>query len=187
MKMGYVILCGCLLSVGMGYVIGHDLGLVKLAEHCKAIGELSTLIFGVIGMWLSLLYRDEIITNLWSTKSNEAKVRAARLVVVAHDRCHVLCRGFYLSAVVLLIVYAIMFVGINVIRATVVWLRPGELLVSVGKYSLALVVAICGVVQLYVLLSCVSPMLSIMTELRRAKRDAERIIELESGGADDDL
>lgn len=51
---------------------------------------------------------------------------------------------------------------------------------------LSVVVAWCAVVQLYVLLSCVSPMLAIMKELKSAKKDAERIIVLESMGSEDD-
>lgn len=186
MKYGRIIVCGVVLSMAVGYAIGQDMGLEKLTVHCKTLGEISALLTGIVGMWLSLLYRDEIITNLWSNKCHDAQVRAARLLVVSHDRCLILCRAFYISAVVVAVLYSLVFVGVDMITCIHDWLRPNADFVTAGKYLLSFVVACCGVAQLYVLLSCVSPMLSIMKELRSAKRDAERIIALDTTEAGDD-
>ena len=168
--------------VVVGVIFANDFSLFRLLEASKCLAELSTLLFGVIGMWISLLYRDEIITNLWAQKDGEEQLRAARLVVVAQDRCKILCRGLYLSAIVLVALYGFILWGGDIVKLSFKILKPSKLTIEIVKYALSFMVAGCGFVQLYVLLSCIAPMMFIMRELKSACDFAKRVIALNEGG-----
>lgn len=169
----------------VGAILANDFTLTKLFEASKCLAELSTLLFGVIGMWISLLYRDEIITNLWAQKEEKEQLRAARLVVVAQDRCKILCRGLYLSAIVLVVLHGFMLFGDDAVKIGIKIIKPGKHTIEIVQYALSLIVAGCGFVQLYVLLSCIAPMMFIMRELKSTCDFAKRVIALnESDGSE---
>ena len=71
-------------------------GCVAMCNRFHQIGELSATLFAVIGVWLALSYRDDIITNMWRGDADEQK-KSARLVKVAYERCELLFRGFVIS------------------------------------------------------------------------------------------
>lgn len=144
------------------------------------ISGISATIFGVIGMWLTLSYRDDIITSMWENTGAQRE-KAAHIVQLACKRCQFLFRGFKITAWV--------FVA-SVVVATVLpwfasWVRSttylcDERVLTILKSLLVWVLLMICFLQLYALLICISPMRHIVTELGKALQVAERIIAVES-------
>lgn len=140
------------------------------------IGEISATLFAVIGVWLALAYRDEIITNMWRGKGDDQQ-QAANLVKVAYGRCEMLFRGFKISTIAFVISFAIALSLPWWMKCAHGWnFKYASNLILVCRYGLTCACAYLCCMQLYALFVCVSPMKDIVDELRKAKDTADRIL-----------
>ena len=178
-KIVFLILLFIVLSFMFSVLLVREFSVVKLIECAKHLAEIQIFLFGIIGMWISLLYKDEIIKNVWEEKKRDAQLRVARLVLVSFDRCTILYRGLCISAIVLLVLSTFILVGRDAIDLCLVIFSPNKQVVIIAQYVLSFIVAGCGIVQIYILLSCLAPMAFVMKELSLAKDFARRTLALE--------
>lgn len=149
------------------------------------ISGISATIFGVIGMWLTLSYRDDIITSMWENTGAQRE-KAARIVQLACKRCQFLFRGFKITAwvfVASVVVATVLPWSASLVRSTT-YLYDARVL-PVLKILLVWVLLMICFLQLYALLICISPMRHIVTELGKALQVAERIIAVGSSPNED--
>ena len=97
-RVGFIVLC-IVIALGCGVVFPmmfHDAAnhAVKLA---LALGEASTVLFGVFGVWLGLCYRDDIDTMTAGKKGDELR-QMAEEVAGRTGRCEVLFKGFGITS-----------------------------------------------------------------------------------------
>ena len=169
----YLLIAG-VLSILVAWIAGP-----WCSGNCLAfyrVGELSATLFAVIGVWLSLAYRDEIITNMWHGEDKD-QARAAKLVCVAYSRCELLFRGFLLSTVAFIASFFIAMCLPWGEKFAATWQFPfAGCVVLICRYILSWTCPFLCLLQLYSLFVCVSPMRNVVVELRAAKRNADRIL-----------
>lgn len=165
-------------SILVGIVLRSVVGTDECVLILKSLSQISLTMFGVIGVWLSLLYRDEIVTGLWREHPTlESQCRAAQLVLSANERCRILFRGFLITAMV----FVLSWVGAQVlpILHKAVCLRTfphGEIICVVAHVIVVFAVTGLILAQGYVVLTSISPIKYITDELKNATSDATMVL-----------
>lgn len=99
-RVSFIVFC-FVIALGCGFVFPimfHDAAnhAVKLA---LALGEASTVLFGVFGVWLGLCYRDDIDTMTAGKRGDELR-QTAEEVAGRTGRCEVLFKGLGITSLV---------------------------------------------------------------------------------------
>ena len=165
-------------SILVGVLLRSIVGSDECVLILKSLSQISLAMFGVIGVWLSLLYRDEIVTGLWREHPTlESQCRAAQLVLSANERCRILFRGFLITAMV----FALSWVGAQVLpilhKAICLRAFPHGDIICMVAHAIA-VFAFTGLIlaQGYVVLTSISPIKYITDELKNATSDAAMVL-----------
>ena len=181
----YLLIVGVLSAV-FAFLFNSYVPVADVINVLYRISGISATIFGVIGMWLTLSYRDDIITTMW-TNTGSQKEDSARIVQLACQRCQFLFRGFKITACVFVVavVVATALPWVNSWGRSIVCFHSGWVLFILRFLLVWILLMICFL-QLYALLICISPMRHIVTELGKALQVAERILAVRSEQIDSD-
>lgn len=165
-------------SILVGVLLRSIVGADECVLILKSLSQISLAMFGVIGVWLSLLYRDEIVTGLWREHSTlESQCRAAQLVLSANERCRILFRGFLITAMVFVLSWFCAQVLPILRKAICLRAFPHGDVICMGAHVIAIfVVTSLILAQGYVVLTSISPIKYITDELKNATSDAAMVL-----------
>lgn len=165
-------------SIVAGILLRNIVGISECVLILKSLSQISLAMFGVIGVWLSLLYRDEIITGLWKDHETvESQCKAAELVLSANERCGILFRGFLLVVTI----FVLSWMGAQTLPILHKALctkafAHGEVVCAIVHSVAVSFVLFLVFAQGYVLLTSIAPIGYISNELKTATEDANMVL-----------
>ncbi len=145
------------------------------ASHGRAIvaamGQASSVLFGIFGVWLGICYHDDIDTCLEGLRDKELRRKATEVKLVS-ERCRVLFTGLAVAASIF--VFALLFA---VVDAPLSRLTAGCLLArKILKALFFALVAIGVAAQIYSVLAPMAIMAEAMRKVDDAKRQADDLL-----------
>ena len=145
------------------------------ASHGHAVvsimGQASSVLFGIFGVWLGICYHDDIDTCLEGLRGEELRRRATEVKLVS-ERCRVLFTGLAVAASIF--VFALVFA---VVDAPLSRLTAGCLLArKILKALFFALVAIGVAAQIYSVLAPMAIMAEAMLKVDDAKRQADDLL-----------
>jgi len=139
---------------------------IKLAA---ALGEASTVLFGIFGVWLGICYRENIETMTAGKQGDDLR-QTAEEVADRAERCKVLFTGLLITSIVF-----VMSVIVRSFEPTIVSLCQTHLTM---KNVFCVCVFSSVVFLVFGILSPVAIMLHAMDKVRRAAESAEETLRL---------
>ena len=162
----------CLLFVVSGGVVCPlmcNIGVHHAIKLALALGEASTVLFGVFGVWLGICYRDDIETMTAGKKGDELR-QAAEEVSDRAERCAILFRGLWITfSIFVASILVRSFDSVIVIVCQKNWIA--EIVFCVTVFS-SVVLLVFGI------LSPVVIMLHAMVKIHRAADSANETLRL---------
>ncbi len=140
-------------------------------EIIAILGQASSVLFGVFGVWLGICYHDDVDACLQGLHGEELR-RKARDVKMVSERCRVLFTGLAIAAFIF--VFALTFAALDVplTRLTAVC----NSLRMVLKAVFFTLVLGCVVAQVYSVLAPLAIMAEAMLKIKAAKHQAEDML-----------
>lgn len=140
-------------------------------EIIAILGQASSVLFGVFGVWLGICYHDDVDTCLHGLHGEEL-IRKARDVKMVSERCRVLFTGLAIAAFIF--VFALTFAALDVpLTRLTVACNSMRMVLKAVFFTLVLG---CVVAQVYSVLAPLAIMAEAMLKIKAAKRLAEDML-----------